>query len=34
MFLKKKAFTNWGRNIHVNPKKFSPKNYNELKKNN
>ena len=32
MFLKKKAFTNWGRNIHVNPKKFSPKNYNELKK--
>ena len=31
MFLKDKVFTNWGRNIHINPKRFSPKNYSELK---
>ena len=32
MFFKDKKFNNWGRNIYVNPKKISPKNYNELKK--
>ena len=32
MFVKKKNFTNWGRNIRINPKRFSPKNYSELKK--
>ena len=32
MFFKDKAFTNWGKNIYINPKKISPKNYNELKK--
>ena len=31
MFLKDKVFTNWGRNIRINPKRFSPKNYGELK---
>ena len=32
MFFKDKAFTNWGKNIYINPKKTSPKNYDELKK--
>ena len=32
MSLKNKKFNNWGRNIHINPKTLSPKNYNELKK--
>ena len=33
MFVKKKNFTNWGRNIYTNPKRCSPNNYKELKKN-
>ncbi len=33
MFVKKKIFTNWGRNIYTNPKRCSPNNYKELKKN-
>ena len=32
MFFKDKKFNNWGRNIHIIPKRLSPKNYNELKK--
>ena len=32
MFFKKNNFTNWGRNIHVNPKRLFPKDYTELKK--
>ena len=32
MIFKNKDFTNWGSNIHANPKKLTPKNYNELKK--
>ena len=31
MFFKDKKFNNWGRNIHIIPKRLSPKNYNELK---
>ena len=32
MFFKDKKFNNWGRNIHIIPKRLAPKNYNELKK--
>ena len=32
MFFKEKRFNNWGRNIHIIPKRLSPKNYNDLKK--
>ena len=32
MFFKDKKINNWGRNIHIIPKRLSPKNYNELKK--
>ena len=32
MFSKDKAFTNWGKNIYINPKRITPKNYDELKK--
>ena len=32
MFYNNKDFTNWGRNIYINPKRLSPKNYDELKK--
>ena len=32
MFLKKKNFTNWGRNTYVSPHKVLPKNFNHLKK--
>jgi len=32
MFSGKKPSTNWGRNIHINTKRFYPKNYNQLKK--
>ena len=32
MFFSGKKFNNWGRNIHINPKKISPKTHTELKK--
>lgn len=32
MIFRDKKFNNWGRNININPKKISPKNYDELKK--
>ena len=32
MQFKKKLYNNWGRNININPKRFIPQSYNELKK--
>ena len=32
MHFKKKLYNNWGRNININPKRFIPQSYNELKK--